>query len=158
MLRMDINMLFEIINLLILFIAFRIFLFKPVKNIIAQRQEEADLEHNKAIEAMEKANAKKAEYENNLRSIEVERKNVMSEARKAANVEYVKTIEEANEKAQQIREEAKKSAEHQKEQILKKVEGEIADMVVDATSKIIAGKTDNKALYDEFLNKAGDEQ
>ena len=41
MLRIDINMLFEIINLLILFIAFKFVLFKPVQKIIAQRQEEA---------------------------------------------------------------------------------------------------------------------
>ena len=65
-------------------------------------------------------------------------------------------VEDANVKARQINEEAKQNAQNQKEQILKSVEGEIADMVVDATSKIVAGKTDNKALYDEFLNKAGD--
>ena len=85
-----------------------------------------------------------------------ERKQVLSEARKSANEEYVKIVEDANVKARQINEEAKQNAQNQKEQILKSVEGEIADMVVDATSKIVAGKTDNKALYDEFLNKAGD--
>ena len=48
----------------------------------------------------------------------------------------------------------------QKAQILKKAEKDIADMVVDATVKIVGEKkgadVDN-ALYDKFLDKAGDE-
>lgn len=158
MLRIDINLLFEVINLLVLFIAFKKFLFKPVKKIIAQRQEEADLEYKKASDTMKDAEAKKQEYENSISSIEDERNQILSDAKKSANEEYVKTIQAANEKAERINIEAKKNAEYQKEQILKKVESEIADMVVDATSKIAAGKTDNKALYDEFLNKAGDDK
>ena len=156
MLRIDINMLFEIINLLILFIAFKFVLFKPVQKIIAQRQEEADKEYKEAEASKAEAEAKKTEYEESLRTIDDERKQVLSEARKSANEEYVKIVEDANVKSRQINEEAKQNAQNQKEQILKSVEGEIADMVVDATSKIVAGKTDNKALYDEFLNKAGD--
>ena len=156
MLRININMLFEIINLLILFIAFKFVLFKPVQKIIAQRQEEADKEYKEAEASKAEAEAKKTEYEESLRTIDDERKQVLSEARKSANEEYVKIVEDANVKARQINEEAKQNAQNQKEQILKSVEGEIADMVVDATSKIVAGKTDNKALYDEFLNKAGD--
>ena len=148
MLRIDINMLFEIINLLILFIAFKFVLFKPVQKIIAQRQEEADKEYKEAEASKAEAEAKKTEYEESLRTIDDERKQVLSEARKSANEEYVKIVEDANVKARQINEEAKQNAQNQKEQI--------ADMVVDATSKIVAGKTDNKALYDEFLNKAGD--
>lgn len=156
MLKVDINLLFEVINLLVLFIAFRLVLFKPVQKIIAQRQEEADKEYKEAVAAKEDAVAKKTEYENSLLTIENERKNVLSKARKSANEEYVKIVEDANVKAQKIHEEAKISAEHEKQQILKKVESDIADMVVDATSKIIAGNTDNKALYDEFINKAGE--
>ena len=36
MLRVDINLLFTIINLLVLFIAMKIFLFKPVQKIITE--------------------------------------------------------------------------------------------------------------------------
>ena len=43
MLQLDVwNVLFTIINLLILFVLMRIFLYKPVQKIIAKRQEEAD--------------------------------------------------------------------------------------------------------------------
>ena len=43
MIRIDAaNLIFTVINLLVLVVAMRIFLFKPVQNIIAKRQEEAD--------------------------------------------------------------------------------------------------------------------
>ena len=43
MLQLDIwNVLFTVINLLILFVLMRIFLYKPVQKIIAARQAEAD--------------------------------------------------------------------------------------------------------------------
>lgn len=157
MLKVDINLLFEIINLLVLFIAFKFVLFKPVQKIIAQRQEEADRENEDAIKAKEEAELKKKEYEDNLLAIEKEKKQILSETHKSANEEYVRIVEEANVKAHKLREEAKKSAEREKEQILKTVEGDIADMVVEAAGKIIAGHTDNQALYDEFINdKAGE--
>ena len=39
MLRLDINLLFTIINLLIWYFLIKKFLFKPVNNIIAKREE-----------------------------------------------------------------------------------------------------------------------
>ena len=42
MLKVDINLVFTIINLLVLFVAMRIFFFKPIKKIIDDRQAEAD--------------------------------------------------------------------------------------------------------------------
>ena len=38
MLRLDINLVFTIINLLVLYFLMKKFLFKPVNNIIAQRR------------------------------------------------------------------------------------------------------------------------
>ena len=42
------NIFFTVLNLLILFVAFRIAFFKPIANIIAKRQEEANEIYDKA--------------------------------------------------------------------------------------------------------------
>lgn len=47
MLKLDWNLLFTIINILLLLILVKVFLVKPIKNIIAQRQAEADEEKKK---------------------------------------------------------------------------------------------------------------
>ena len=141
MLQLDVwNVLFTIINLLILFVLMRIFLYKPVQKIIAKRQEEADRQFGEAA-------AKQSEE-----------KKVVSEARKTADEEYQRIVADAHKTASQIKDDAEAEAISQKEQILKKAEKEIADMVVDAAAKVVASnsKDANAALYDTFLNKAGD--
>ena len=42
MLRLDWNLLFTVINLLLLFVLMKMFLFKPVQKILDERQAEAD--------------------------------------------------------------------------------------------------------------------
>lgn len=157
MLRVDINLVFTIINLLILFIALRIFLFKPVQKIIAQRQADADKEFDDAAKEKEEAAKLKAEYEKTIENANTEKKIVISDARKTANKEYQRIIDDANNQAKVIREEAIRDANTQKDRIIGNAKQEIADLVVNATEKIIASKDGvDKDIYDKFLDKAGD--
>lgn len=89
---------------------------------------------------------------------ENEKKKVVAEARKTADEEYQRIVTDAHKTASQIKDDAEAEAISQKEQILKKAEKEIADMVVDAAAKVVGSNSadTNAALYDTFLNKAGD--
>ena len=138
MLRLDWNLLFTVINLLLLFVLMKIFLFKPVQKIIAARQAEADKQFDEAAAKQAEADGLKAQYAKSIASVEEEKS-----------------------KAKQIKEDAAVEAENQKTQILKKAEKEIADMVVDAAVKVVgknSGADVDSSLYNEFLDKAGDKQ
>ena len=54
MLRLDINLVFTIINLLVLYFLMKKILFKPVNNIIAQREEAIKKQFDDADEAQKK--------------------------------------------------------------------------------------------------------
>ena len=85
----------------------------------------------------------------------------MQETMRHADAEYNRIVGDAKDTAKQIKEDAISEAESQKTQILKKAEKEIADMVVEATVKVVGEKTGSdvdNSLYNEFLNKAGDRQ
>ena len=147
MLRLDWNLLFTVINLLLLFVLMKIFLFKPVQKIIAARQAEAD--------------GLKAQYAKSIASVEEEKSKAMQETMKKADAEYQRIVGDAESKAKQIKEDAAVEAENQKTQILNKAEKEIADMVVDAAVKVVgknSGADVDSSLYNEFLDKAGDKQ
>ena len=155
MLQLDVwNVLFTVINLLILFVLMRIFLYKPVQKIIAARQAEADKQFDEAAAKQSEAEELKTKYEAVLN----EKKKVVAEARKTADEEYQRIVTDAHKTASQIKDDAEAEAISQKEQILKKAEKEIADMVVDAAAKVVGSNSadTNAALYDTFLNKAGD--
>lgn len=160
MLRLDWNVLFTVINLIILFIAMRLVLFKPVQKIIEKRQEEADRQFKEAAASKAEAEDLKAQYTESLENAEKEKIKTIQEARKTADREYQRIVSDAEVTAKQMKEDAKAEAETQKAQILKNAEKEIADMVVDAAGKVVGSKSGvevDMALYNEFLNKAGDE-
>ena len=161
MLKVDINLVFTIINLLVLFVAMRIFFFKPIKKIIEDRQAEADRQFEEAKEKQEQAEDLKNRYEASLAEAEMEKKKILAKTRKDADAEYQKILKDAQDAADDVVSSAVSKAESQKEQILKSAKSEIASMVVDAASKVVcgAGNADaDSALYDKFLNEAGEKE
>ena len=50
MLNFDINILWSLINLIILFVLMRLFLFKPIKKVLAKRKEMIDSQFKEAEE------------------------------------------------------------------------------------------------------------
>lgn len=154
------NLIFTVVNLLVLYIAMKKLLFKPVFAIIAARQEAADSQFAEAAQKQAEADELKAKYAGSLESIEEEKKQTLKKAKEDAVKEYQKIVDGAKEEARQIQTDAAAQAEAQKVQILKKAEKEIADMVVSAATKIVgenSGVEINASLYNEFLDKAGEE-
>ena len=160
MLRIDINLIFTVINILVLFGGLWLVLFKPVRKILDERQAEADREYDEAKQKQAEADSLKEKYDASLAEIEESRDRTMQEARNKAGDEYQRIIGNAEEQAKDITERATIEAENQKKKILKSAEEEIADMVFEAAGKVAgtAGGADfDRALYDEFLSKkAGD--
>lgn len=156
MLRIDFNLVFTIINLLVLFGALYFVLFKPVRRILDERQSEADREYDEAKSLQAEAVSLKGEYEKSLESIDEERAQTLAEARKKADDEYQRIVSNAKDQAKEITDRAVAEGENQKKKILKSAESEIADMVVDAAGKVAAsanGADFDRSLYDEFLAK-----
>ena len=153
------NIVFTILNLLILFIAFKFFFFKPIAAIIALRQKEANEIYDKAAEKEKEANELAKQYEDKLASTEVEKKQILSEARKSADDQYQKIISDAKKEAKSLQAAAVSEANVEKNKIIASAQKEIADMVVDATTKVVGSKTGavvDSQLLDEFLGKAGE--
>ena len=103
MLRVDWNLLLTIINLLLLFVLMRIFLFKPVQKIIAARQEEADRQFKEAGESKQAAEEARKQYEASLANAEEAKKQVLQEARQTADAEYKRIVSDAEKTAKQVR-------------------------------------------------------
>lgn len=159
MLQFNMNVLWTVINLLILFLLMKKFLYAPIQNIIAKRQELADQAMNEANAKQTEADAARVKYESSVKEVEDSKQSVISEARKTAGTEYQKILDQANVQAQTIMEEAKESAEREKFRMIRAAENDIADMVMNAAGRLAGLKGNNpqeQDLYDKFLNKAGE--
>ena len=142
MLRIDINLIFTVINVLVLCAAVRIFLWKPIHKILDERQAQADSMLTDAVKAKEEAEALVEEHKASMAGIEQE---------KAA------AVAEAKSRADSIVREAETEGQARKDEIIRQANNEITEIIVAATAKVagvpVGGDSD---LYDEFLKKAGD--
>lgn len=161
MLRLDINLVFTIINLLILYFIVAKFFFKPVKKILAKRQEEIDKQYADAKAAEDKALALKQQYEESVKNAEEEKETLVSEARAKADAEYDKIVSDAHAEADKLVDNAKKIAQQEQEKSVRQAREQIAEMVVEAASKVVAsgqGSAADRELYNKFLAKTGEQQ
>ena len=154
MLRIDaFTIIMTVINLLVLLLSLKLFLFRPVQKIIEARQAEADKQFKDAADAL------KEQYEHTLSDIEEEKKKAIREARNDANKQYQKIVHDAECKAEQIKSDAEQEASNKKAQIVKSAQKEIADLIVNAATKVVgtqSGAQIDASLFDEFLDKAGE--
>ena len=98
-----VNFIFMIINVLILFLIVKKFLFGRVDEIIKKREEEIADSYKAADKATEEALASRKEYEDKVRSVEKDKAEIISDASKKAETESSRIIGKANEEADKIR-------------------------------------------------------
>ena len=153
-----VNILFTIINLLILFFVFKKFLFERVDKILKQRQVEAENVTLEAELAIRDATAKQREYERKLSLADEEKEAMLSDIKKQGFEEYEKLVLEARKKSDQIIKEARYNAKEEARRAREEYATELKDMVIDAASKIAGAKhttEEDQELYDKFIDKAG---
>ncbi len=155
MLRLDINLVFTIINILIWYAIIRIFLFKPINKVIDKRSKAIQEKYDEAKKLQEDAQAEKDKYAACQNEIEDEKNKVLDEARANAREEGRQLIESAQKEADTVIRKAREDARREKDKMLEQAKHEILSLVVDAAAGSMNKKSDDSALYDEFLKKAG---
>ena len=154
MLRLDWNILFNIINLIILYLLMKRFLFKPVNAILEKRQQAADAQFAEADRQKAEAKESQEHYDALVQVAEDEKKRIVADARQEASAEYGRIVSEAKDKADGIVEKAKADAENEKAAAMQQADAAVRDMVVTAAARMVAmkdAKESDRALYDKFL-------
>ena len=159
MIHIDSNIIWTVVNLLILCVLLRIFLFKPVLGMIEKRRNMIQSSLDEADQKNADAANLKQQYESSLKDAKQESFQIVSEAKGRAQAQYDQIIDKANEDASQIIKQANATAEADREKILKDARAELADVALAAASKLLGTTVDaetNKAMLDAFLAEAGD--
>lgn len=159
MLKLGWDLLWTIINLIILYLLMKKFLIGPItgimekrKNLIAQQFKDAETVQNQAQEM-------KTQYETALSGAKEESVQIIADARSDAKALSERTLKDANEKASRILENARNTAEQEKQNAMSGAKSEIADLALEAAKKLLSqgsSKEGNSMLYDQFLAETGD--
>ena len=129
-------------------------LYKPVKKILAARAERVEGEMKDAALSKASAEELKAMYEKKVKDIEVERAEILDEARKLASEKRTQMLDDAKAEAQDVKDRAARDVASELEQIKGTVHKAIVDISTDMAAKLIAATVDAKAhekLFDEAM-------
>lgn len=159
MISINMSLVYTIINLVVLFLLLRHFLFTPVMNIMEQRRKliEDGLKH--AQDAQDDANRMKQEYEKALSGAKQESVQMIEDARRNAKAEYDRIVGQAGDEAGSIIESARETVRIERDKTMQELQSQIADLAVASAARIIGRKTEdqgNQDLYDQFLKEAGE--
>ncbi len=102
MLRLDWNLLFTMIDLVIFYFLLKKFLFKPVNAIMQKRQDELNEKFSQVADMEKEAKELKNKYESDLRKLEEEKAKFIFDAKSTARNEYARIIISADKRAEDI--------------------------------------------------------
>ena len=147
------------LNLLILFLILKKFLFKPVNSMLAKRQEEVDNIYSMADIANKEAMESKEKWEKTLESAHNEADLIIKEAASTAGIRGDKIVADAKSEAENII----RQAENEADLYLKKAEAGVKSEIVTIsallTEKMLnreINTDDHRTLIDSVIDNIGD--
>ena len=147
------QILLHLLNFVILFARLYFFLYGPVKKFMDDRTEQYKRMDEKARKDAEDAASAKSEYETRLAEVGKEIDKEKKAARRSIAEQTEKSLYAAKREAERIIDQANKKAETDRERIIEQAGEDIADMVADATEKLVL-KSSASESYDSFLEAA----
>lgn len=154
------QILIALINLTILFLLLKKFLYKPVQNVLKKRQDELDSQYRKADETLNSANEAKAEYETRLNGAKIKADSIIADATATAEKRSKRIIDGATQEADTIINRAKSEAKLQKTRAEKEIKDEIIDVSASLAEKLLEREInadDHKRLIDSFITTIGED-
>ena len=159
MLKLDINLLYTVVNILVMYALLRKFLFKPVQDVLDKRQKMVDDELANAQDAKTKAEAALAAANDKLHNVDVETAARREESAQQAEKQKNQLLAEAQRQADAIVAEGKAAAEAERASKLRQADAQIADLTRTVCAKVLERnltQQDDERLLADLLQKAGE--
>lgn len=153
------TIIFQILNLLLLMVLFKKYLFKPVTEILEKRQAEIEGHYQEAQQAETDAKAMKADYESKMAGARQEADRVIKTATESANAMSISIVEDARTQADQLKRRAQTEIDLERRRAFDEVKGELSGIALDIASQVIereVNEKDHEAFINEFIKNVGE--
>ena len=149
----------SLLNLVILFLILKKFLFKPVKNVLKSRQDKIASSYTEAENARAEAEATRTELEKQLSEAHITADAILQDATVSAKRREEKIVDDATKEAEAIIRQAKNEAQLEKKKAEDEIKAQIVDVSGALAEKLIERELnmdDHKRLIDSFISDLGD--
>ena len=134
-------------NTLITFAIIKKFLFKPVRKMLAQREEEVKTIYSAAEQAQTEAEQKRTEYTERLSKAKEEAAEIVGSATRRATVRSEEILKESSQQAAAMSKKA-----------MNELKDEVASLSVMIASKVVerdVKEADHERFIEDFIDKVG---
>ncbi|MBR2453648.1 MAG: F0F1 ATP synthase subunit B [Clostridia bacterium] len=149
----------SLLNLVVLYLIAKHFLYKPVKRIIAKRNEEIEAQYTAAKNAEDEAYASRDAWEKRLAGANDEADAIIKNATDNAKFRGEQIVADAKAEAESIVRVAQNEAELEYKKAADGIKREIVVVSGALTEKLLQceiNTADHKALIDSFIDNIGD--
>jgi len=160
--HIDLNeLIWAIINFLVLLAILYKFLWNPILNALDKRRNEIKENLSSAEDLKRQAEKVLDEYRKQLDEAKNEAQEIINQANKTAEDAKSRILAQAKEEAARISQRAREDIQREKEQALEELRDEIAALAVMAAGRVLEkniSKEDHEKLVQEFLSEVGEVQ
>lgn len=145
-------------NLIILYIVLRKFLFKKVTDFMENRTNSIKAAIEKAENDSMEAAELKSKYETQIKDVRIQAGQIIDDARAKASREYDDVLKKAKNDSSKLIEKTLEEMEIEKQQMLKDVKNQVANLALSIASKVIEENMDsdkNRVLVNKLIDKEG---
>ncbi|MBQ1546291.1 MAG: F0F1 ATP synthase subunit B [Clostridia bacterium] len=153
------QIIISILNLLILYVILKKLLFKPVSNMISQRQSKIDNDLAGAKRAKQEAENEKRVYEEKLSAADDEAAQILKDAKQRAERKSDKIVNDAKNKADGILRQAQADASLEFQKAQSDIHREITEVSALLSEKILEREInadDHRRFIDSFIENLGE--
>ena len=158
MLKLDLNLLWTVVDVLILYVLLRKFLFKPIQNVLDQRQKTIEADIAAAQTSKTEAAAALTTPQDKLRNEDNEAAARREAYEKQAEVEKQQLLADAQKQADEIVAAGKAAVEIERQNKLREADAQATALARSMCEKLLKHNLtaqDDDQLLDDLLQKAG---
>jgi F-type H+-transporting ATPase subunit b len=145
----------EIITFVILLFLLYRYVYPPIRDQVQRRQSEIEQAIDEAQKTRSEARELLAEYRRQIEEARGEGRQILDEARKQGEAQRERTKQEAREEGERIIQRARQEIERERDSALRQVRREVADMVIQASERIIGHELDRDG-HEQLISEALD--
>ena len=150
------QILISLLNLLLLFLILKRFLYAPVKSVVKDRQEMLKRQFDEAQNVVSKSKINEEYWNGKIKNAQQEANSIIKNAMDNANQNSEKIISDAKKKARDIVTQAEINAKIERKKAENSIKKEIADASTILAEKIISreiNEYEQKNLIDNFIKE-----
>lgn len=143
-----------LVSFLLLFALIKKFAWKPLMNVLEERENTINANIEKAEEARKSAEEQRSEMEAQLRTARAQANDILTKAQVEGNAMQQTILAEAKEDAQRIKQQSQRDAELERQRAVSQMQQQIGEISISIAEQVLGREitqADQQRLIEEFI-------